>query len=412
MKNFLRHVSKIPAALASVILLSTSCQSDLPSPDQGATEEETMLTAILGQMVSGTINPTYKALADNTEKLYVAVSELREAAKSHSVTQDRVDRACELFKAARAEYEKSEAFLLGAAAKFNVDPHIDSWPLDVNAVITLLSSPKMLADLDAENGDEVAYGSLGQNTLGFHGLEFILFRDGKPRDAAQLNGHDTWPKLESITGEQELIYAKAVAGDLRNNCYQMEIAWNADSNAAHLDKLNALEWQYTTNGEISFGDDLTAAGQPGSSYPSLKSAIAAVVIGDLGCVGICDEVADTKIGKPHNGSTEEDINYIESPYSHNSITDFYDNVTSIRNIWNGSLDGTRHPNSLASYFAKYHKAEGAAVEAAISKAQAEIEQMPAPFVQNHKDPQCGIAIDALHSLSAALSEANDVLQND
>ena len=412
MKTSSLHALLAAGALLSAALFLPSCKSDLPGPDNGPTEQETMLSAVLAQMVTGTINPTYKALADNTEKLYEAVAEMRESAKTRSVTGSQIEKACTLFKAARAEYEKSEAFLLGAAAKFNVDPHIDSWPLDVNAVITLLSSPKMLEDLDADNGDEVAYGSLGQNTLGFHGLEFILFRDGEPRDIAELNGNDTYPRLEALTGEQELIYAKAVAGDLRNNCYQMEIAWNAASNSAHLEKLDALEWQYTTNGEISFGEDLTGAGKPGSSYTSLKSAIAAVVIGDLGCVGICDEVADTKIGKPHNGSTEEDINYIESPYSYNSITDFYDNVTSIENIWKGTVSGASHPNSLSAYFAKYHAAEGKAVEAALAKAHEEIRKMPVPFVKFYKDPQCSIAINALHDLSGALSRANDVLQND
>ena len=406
------HKTTIAAAALLALTAFTACQNDEPAPEPGASEQELMLKSVIGQVVAGTINPTYKALADYTEQLHAAVADMRQAAKGKSVTEAQVARACDLFKKARAEYEKSEAFLLGAAAKFNVDPHIDSWPLDVNSVITLLQSPEMVAALDAGNGDEVAYGSLGQNTLGFHGLEFILFRDGKPRPAAQLNGRDNWPGLEGITGEQELIYAQAVAGDLRNNCYQMEIAWNEASNDAHREKLDALEWQYTTNGEISYGQDLATAGQPGSSYTTVKRAVAALVVGDLGCVGICDEVADTKIGKPHNGSTDEDINYIESPYSHNSITDFHDNVVSIQNVWNGTADGTAHQNSLAAYFAKYHKELGQQVEAAIEKAKAEINKMPAPFVKNYRDPQCGAAIEALHALSAKLEEANAAVQND
>ena len=68
---------------------------------------------------------------------------------------------------ARANYEKSEAFLMGAAADFSIDPHIDSWPLDLDQLWTLLSSPNMVNKLDGEDGPEYANTNLGQNLLGF-----------------------------------------------------------------------------------------------------------------------------------------------------------------------------------------------------------------------------------------------------
>ena len=411
MEHFFNKAAVVALAACATFSL-TACDGDDPAPGSEVSERETMMKAIAQQLVTGVVNPTYKQMADNTDALYDAISEMREAAKTKSVKQSQVDKACELFKAARKGYENSEAFLLGAAAKFNVDPHIDSWPLDVNAVKTLLLSPKMISDLDSDDGDAIAYASLGQSTLGFHGLEFILFRDGQPRKAEELNGTDSWEGLESITGEQELVYAKAVSGDLRNNCYILEIGWNDNSNSAHKDKLDELEWQYTTNGEISFGEDFVTAGNPGSSYKTVKAAIAAILIGDMGARGICDEVGDTKIGKPHTGQTEEDISYIESPYSYNSITDFHDNIVSIENVWKGSTNGSASANSLSAYFAKYHKEIGQQVEDAIAKAKAEIKKMPVPFVKHYRDKQCGVVMEACGELSAKLEEANRALQND
>ena len=83
---------------------------------------------VLEQYVNHTIAPTYTNLANSTEQL---VNELKAFQSSHS--QSDLNKVCETFLAARAWWEKSEAFLFGAASDFGIDPHIDSWPLDVDA---------------------------------------------------------------------------------------------------------------------------------------------------------------------------------------------------------------------------------------------------------------------------------------
>ena len=58
----------------------------------------------------------------------------------------RYHRCLQAFTNARREWERSEAFLYGAAANNEIDPHIDSWPLDhdqmVEASTTRTSSPE------------------------------------------------------------------------------------------------------------------------------------------------------------------------------------------------------------------------------------------------------------------------------
>ena len=90
----------------------------------------------------------------------------------------------------------------------------------------------MVERLSGDDGDVVANGDLGQTLLGFHGIEFILFRDGQPRKASELNanGHDSWNRngldFTQLSGDYELTFAKAVAGDLRNSVYRLECCWN------------------------------------------------------------------------------------------------------------------------------------------------------------------------------------------
>lgn len=429
MKKIFTYALAFAAAMVMTTSFSSCGDDDVTETGGGdgtggtTNEKAAMLGVITTQMVDATIYDTYKALADSAELLANQVSAMREAAKTHNVTDAQVEKACELFKGARANYEKSEAFLLGAASQYNVDPHIDSWPLDKNALVNALKSTDIVNALDGEDGDAQAYGLLGQNALGFHGLEYILFKNGAARPASDFNGTftvyegvagvDTGTSMWSGTGEYTLVFAKAVAGDLRNNCYILECGWNPASNSVHAAYLDNLEMNYTMSSGNSFGVDFKNAGKAGSSYSTVIKAISAILAGDQGARGICDEVADQKMGRPHAGTTEDDVNYIESPYSYNSLTDFYNNITSIEDVWYGGMAKNRDTSkSLSAYFAKYHATEGAAVETAITNAKKEISKCTRPFVINRTEAQVGVAIEACHTLSDALNAANNAMQND
>ena len=80
--------------------------------------------------------------------------------------------------------------------------------------------------------------------------------------------------------------------------------------------------------------------------------------------------------------TNGDVAYVESPYSYNSITDFQDNIRSIRNVWLGSLDGNATQGSFHSFFAAVGQtAMNASVEDAFNSAINKIGGMPSPFVK-------------------------------
>lgn len=344
---------------------------------------------VLQQYVDHTIAPTYTNLANYTEQL---VNELDAFRSSRS--QSDLNKACETFLNARAWWEKSEAFLFGAASDFGIDPHIDSWPLDVDAFNNLMNSPSMLAALDGEDGDVVAGEQLGNALLGFHGIEYILFSNGQVKSAGEIT-------------DMQMVYAVAVAGDLRNRCFQLEVSWIGDEAAkSHRDKVEELELNTTVNsGNYGYGDNLKKAGNPGSTYASTVTGLMAIVDG---CKTISDEVGTSKIGKPYNG---EDPNYIESPYSQKSIEDFYNNILSIENAYYGGIKGQRNDKlSLHAYVKKMNSKLDTEVEEAISNALAKIDAMPRPFVSNYTNPANAEAIEACQNLDDVLSKVNEALR--
>lgn len=78
---------------------------------------------IAERFVNNTVIPTYRSLSDETAKLAESLETFQD-----SKSQANLDAACTAFLDARAYWEKSEAFLFGAAGDFGIDPHIDSWP--------------------------------------------------------------------------------------------------------------------------------------------------------------------------------------------------------------------------------------------------------------------------------------------
>ena len=366
----------------AIVACAVSCKKDKTEID-----DESVMASIAEQFVNNTVAPTYTNLATYSEQLASQIETLKS-----NPTQANLDQVCETFKTARLWWEKSEAFLFGAASDYGIDPHIDSWPLDEDAFNIMMTNEAQIAAMDADNGDEYAGEVLGKALLGFHGIEYIIFENG----AAKQVGNIT---------DKELIYAAAVAGDLRNCCYQLEVAWVGEDKApkSHVEKLDDLELAYTVSGgALSYGENMINAGKAGSHYTSMVHAMMEILDG---CAAIADEVGTSKIGKPYNG---EDVSYIESPYSHNSIDDFYNNIISVENSYYGGIEGKRdNEKSLHKYIADRDSDLDKKVTDAISNALAKINAMPRPFRNNIKHPRNNEAIEACQALDEAMTEAKN-----
>ena len=379
--------------------------SGLASCDKGGrtglddlTVRDERFMEIADRFVNHTVIPTYTSLSDYTEQLVEDLQALRE-----DVSQANIDKACETFLTARAYWEKSEAFLWGAATDFGIDPHIDTWPLDLVGLKEALTNEAQIAGLASEDGDVYAGEKLGPTLLGFHGIEYVLFFEGRHRTADWFaeDNYDNEVKCSDY-----LTYAVAVAGDLRNKCWQMELAWaGEDHNPERYAKVNdELELPLVMTGGAYYGENLLNAGRPGSTCTSATVAMQWLI---EGCNTIADEVASQKIGMVYTGVDE---NYVESPYSYMSIVDFKDNMISIRNVWNGGVEGDYDSvNSLSAYFQEENPELETRVSDAIERSIDAIEAIPEPFIENYQDENCAAAISAIQELDSALSVAIDEL---
>lgn len=329
--------------------------------------QEAYLKEVIAGVVDNVIIPTYIDLADKTEKLEATLNGLN----VNTISQEQINLACQYFGEARVQWERSEAFLGGAASDFSVDPTIDSWPLSRSKLHTYLTGNMSAEDLEDES------------ILGFHALEFILFRNGQPRRVAEFRGNDTYDGFSDVSGDRELRYAQQVCRLLKERTFQLQVAWQGEtpSNAARLAAIKAASLKYTTEKGLSYGDDIKMAGEPRSKYTSLKDAITHILSHDEGSAcAIANEVGTAKIANPFSHG---EISYVESPYSYRSITDFQDNIRSIRNVWYGNTTGSRDitGKSFYTFFARTRNDVNASVINSIINTINTIGNMPAPFVK-------------------------------
>ena len=390
------------AVLGTAVL--ASCDRTNPET-AGLTAQDKELKAAVEQYVPGVIYKTYGNLADATEVLYNQLSAMK---SSSAYTQAQIDEVCKTFLDARKYWEQSEAFLFGAATAYGIDPHIDSWPLDKGKLAKSLSNAETIKALDeggADNIDEV-----GSSSLGFHGIEFIIFRDGKNRTAAALNGKETDEAFagRNVSGKDEIIFAAAVAEDLRNYCFELQAAWDpkcpADRKALVEDE---LELNTVMDNGSTYGENLLATGTAGSTYRSWPEAVANILV--AGCSNISNEVANTKIGTAHyvNGQ-DYDPDYIESPYSKKSYQDFKDNILSIQYSLYGQADASSALGASIMSFLKNNKyPNAAALQSALDDAIASLDKCIASGKAFVDDPTAKVAENAIKKINGLDSAIND-----
>ena len=389
-------------------LTFTACSSDDDNNgDNKLAEKEQAMQAITDQYVNNVVFPIYKSLASQTSTLYDQLVEAKSKFRSGTLSQSDIDRICDTFIAARSAWEQSESFLYGAATDFGIDPHIDTWPLDRTALAKALGSAEIIEDLDdlEDGGIDNARALVGEQQLGFHGIEFIIFRDGKNRSLAALQGveDDEAFSGRGITGEQELIFAAAVAGDLRDKCFQLEVSWLGDqAPQAHIERVEECEFPTTVaGGEASYGENMLNATKAGSTLSTWRGVMSTILV--AGCSNICAEVAGQKIGQAYLGT---DPDYIESPYSQRSYFDFFDNISSIQYSLYGNQGTSAQANSIMSYLQKYNATMAADLKAKLDAALSALNTAKAgtPFVVDSHSANAKAAMDAINDLDDKLNE--------
>lgn len=360
----------------------TACSSDDDNKNDGKQEvtiQDSEYDAIINQYVDAVVLPTYSDLKAKNSALYDAV-----VAFGNNPSNAGFSKICDAWLTAREPWESSEAFLFGPVADYGLDPNMDSWPLDQEAIVNTLMSQQWnemewTGDYD-EDDDAIA---AAQNIRGFHTLEFLAFRDGKARTLNDAASDDD--PANTVYNEAN---ANAWAQYMRNTAQLL------------VDDVTLLVNSWNNGYAAAFKN------HNGGDFTSGLSCIEQIIDG---CVDIAGEVGEAKIGEPYDlyvsGKTTEALYAVESWYSWHSRDDYTNNILSIRNAYFGSRDGSINANSLSKLVAKYYPELDVRVKASITAAANAIQAIPQPFRNNINSAEAAAAMDACAELA-------DVLENE
>lgn len=317
----INQISKASIAIALTFNLQ-SCKKD---------EVETTPTVVSNQdvinSISSNINAsTYLQLKTNTTDLYNA--SLIFAANPSS---ENLNICRDFWKAARSTWEQSEGFIYGPVATENIDPRIDTWP--VNFV-------DLNAQIDGTNQFTETYVNNLEDALkGFHPIEYLLWGQ---------NGTKTYDQFTARENE----YLVALTKNLSKLTSDLYDQWNVSITDSYI---------------YHFKSPSTS-----NPYYDNKRAVFQEIVNAM--VGICDEVASGKIGEPFinaNPSLEE------SPYAQNSLTDFRNNLKSVQNVYLGKFnaDGV----GLEDLVRKYNLSLDNTIKAKINTSLTALNNITDPF---------------------------------
>ncbi len=273
-------------AMSATVVLLSNCKKDPVTEPDSEIPAASLNEVVLADLSSNVAQATYNDLADKSNSLYNAIQ-----AFSTTPTDANLSVCRELWKSTRAAWEQSEGFLFGPVSTDNIDPHIDTWPVNSTDLDSVLASPAVFSDSYIDGLEDALRG--------FHPIEYLIFGDGGTKKAAD------------VTTRQKQ-YLVALATNLKKLTSDVSQSWNPAA---------------SKNYSIEF----TKAGSGSTVYPTKRAAYEEVV---NAMAGICDEVAGGKLQDPLDNPKNPEL-VEESPYSSNSITDFTNNIISVQNIYLG-----------------------------------------------------------------------------
>lgn len=333
---------------ASVAVLVVSCKKD----NETTTDNSTSAGVVLSDFT--------KNIAEaNLTDLSVKASLLNDAITAFvaSPSQGGLQSIQQNWYATRVSWEQSEAFLFGPVATMELDPAIDSWPVnfvDIDSVIN--NNGNVFTDSFID--------SLDATLKGFHPIEYLAFGENGQRDFSSLSAR-----------QKEFLVA--LGAHLKRVTAKMIFEWKADGG--------------------NYSGQVSGAGQSGSQYASQKEAVLEIV---NAMIGIIDEVGSGKIEEPF---VAKDPSLEESPFAKNSWVDFKNNLTGAKNVYIGkyNIEG----KGLKDLVQQYNKSLDLQIQQKLDAAILNLGSYTTPFGQSIIDQPA-----AVQATQTQLADLKDLLE--
>lgn len=251
--------------------------------DQAALEQN-VLTDFAGVLV----NPNYQDIQAKAAIMNNAI-----IAFNANSTDANLDAIRTAWKNTRGAWESCEGFLFGPVEDFSYDPTMDDWPVnkaDLDAVLAS-NNPLQVSDID----------QLGTTLKGFHAIEYVIFGVGSTQKAANITARDKQ-------------YLASLGQSLYDTTTELRNSWDPA-------QANNYTIQVTTAGK-------------GSTRYTTRLDVFKALVGSM--ADICNEVANEKMQTP---LAAQDSTLDESQFSHNSVTDFKNNITGVLNAYKCQYGG-------------------------------------------------------------------------
>ncbi len=333
-------------------LLSVGCKkNEHQHNDDGNTDPVNFRKNILKDFATNVSENNYLDLANATTQLYNSILTLK-----NNPTDAQLAICKNNWKTARQYWERSEAYLFGPVSSMEIDPRIDTWPVDFVRLDSIMSSSAVIDQSYINNSEE--------SLKGFHPIEYLLFGNHNNKTAAQFTAR----QFEYLTALAENL--KLLTNDLHN-------AWT------------------TTGGK--YGDSLSNANN--QAFPTQLAAFEQIA---NSMIEICDEVAN---GKMDDVLTQLDSTLEESPFADNSITDFKNNITGVREVYLGigsKTDGA----GLEDFVRNHNLSLDASIKQKLDAAINSFDNITVPFgMAIHTQPlQVQTSINAILALQKELED--------
>lgn len=338
-------------------LLMASCIKNKSNDTQVKTtvDEGTVLT----QFSSVVVNPNY---TDINAKAAIMNSAILTFVATP--TDANLSAAQVAWRNTRAAWESCEGFLFGPVEDNNYDPDMDSWPVNKTDLDALLASsnPLQVSDIDA----------LDQTLKGFHAIEYVIFGVGSTRKAADIDA-------------REKLYLTSLSASLYNTTAQLKASWDPTQN--------------------NFTAQFTTAGTGSTTFKTRLAAFQALV-GSM--ADICDEVGTSKMQDPLTGNAgKPDSTLDESSFSHNSVADFTNNITGIRNAYLCQYGGASGSVSLSAFVASKNASLDAKLQTQMNAAIASFSTITTTYEKAIYTQQ-----NQVKAVQAAIATLHDTIDND
>jgi uncharacterized iron-regulated protein len=366
-ENWLSIVSQrllIALGILTISIVGIKSTKANPVKIANTSNIENLEAAVVRSFSDSVVIPTYQQLVEEADKLVSIV-----ATFASQPSKENLQAAQETWLATRIPWEQSEAFAFGPASSLGYDGDLDDWPVNETDVTAVLKSNNSLTK------DYVA--TLQTTQKGFHTIELLLFGTNNDKTVS-----DFTPR------ELELLQV-------------LTLAFQQSANDL------TTSWVKGVEGNRPYREVLATAGDPSNpAYPTVDAAVEEILQGIIGCL---DEVANEKIGEPLE--TGDTLGF-ESRFSHNSLNDFKNNLSSVENAYLGTIsDAESTGESLSDLIAANNPQLDSQVKAELQKAIKLLNEIPDPIETNLDDTETVATTTEAKNAIASLFETmeNQVL---